>query len=272
MITALFALLLLYAALVVLLYLSQSHLLYFPSRKLVATPAATGLLYTPVSFHADDGTPLSGWFVPTEHSTGVVLFFHGNGGNISYLLDTIEQYHALGLDVFVFDYRGYGESGGRPTEQGTYRDAEAAWQYLTLEKQRTPSTIILIGRSLGGAVAARLAQTVKPRALVLESSFTSVPDIAARAYPLVPARLLSRFRYATKQYLQNVHCPVLVVHSPQDEIIPFDHGQDLYAAAHEPKKFLQIGGGHNEAYFLSHQKYSEGLQKFLANYPTRTNT
>ncbi len=269
MIAALVTLLSLYAALIVFLYFVQSRMLYFPSRKLVATPAAVGLSYTPVAFTADDGTPLSGWFIPADGATGAVLFCHGNGGNVSYLLDTIEQYHAIGLDVFAFDYRGYGESGGRTTEQGTYQDVQAAWTYLTVQQRRDPSTIVLIGRSLGGAVVAWLAQTVEPRALVLESSFTSVPDIAAHAYPLVPARLLSRFSYDTQRYLQKVRCPVLVVHSPDDEIIPFEHGRDLYAAAGEPKQFLQLSGRHNDAYFLSHQRYVDGLRAFLNTHPPR---
>jgi len=269
MLQAIVIVILVYAGVAAILYVFQSRLLYFPARKVIATPDEVGLSYTPVSFVAADDTPLTGWFVPAEHASGVVLFLHGNGGNISYLLDTIEQYHLLGLDTFVFDYRGYGESGGRPSEKGTYLDAEAAWQYLTREKGVDPSRIILIGRSLGGAVAAWLAQTVKPRALVIESSFTSVPDIAADAYRLFPARLLTRFKYRTREYLQKATCPVLIVHSPQDELIPFHHAQELFAEAPEPKEFLQIARSHNEAYFLSHQKYLDGLKKFLATYPPK---
>ena len=269
MIATLLVLLLIYVGFGTLLYVLQSRLLYFPARTLIATPTDLGLPYTPVSLAASDGTPLSGWFVPAEHSQGVVLFCHGNGGNISYLLDVLQQYNNLGLDTFVFDYRGYGQSAGTPSEQGTYLDVEAAWRYLTDERGFDPASIILIGRSLGGAIAAWLAQRVTPCALVIESAFTSVPDFAAHAYRLFPVRLLSRFRYSTREYLQTATCPVLVVHSPQDEIIPFYHGQDLFASAPEPKQFLQIAGSHNDAFLLSYQKYSDGLKKFLAKYPAQ---
>lgn len=258
--------LLVYLVFVLLLFIFQSHLLYFPGHTLVATPRDVGLPFTDVVFSAADGTKLAGWFVPAGNARGVIFFCHGNGGNMSYLLETILQYHRLGFDTFLFDYRGYGRSEGSPSEQGTYLDAEGAWTYLLKERGIPPSRIILVGRSLGGAVAAWLAQKVTPGALVIESAFTSVPDIAASAYRFFPARLLTRFRYCTREYFRHITCPILIVHSPDDEIIPFSHGRQLFEAAHEPKEFLQIRGGHNDAFALSEESYQRGLTAFLARH------
>jgi len=253
-----------YVAIAALMYIFQSRLLFFPRREIVWTPGTVGLRYEDVMFTAPDGPQLHGWFVPSEGSRGVILFCHGNGGNISYLVESLQLFHRLGFSTFAFDYRGYGRSEGSPSEDGTYSDAQGALQYLTEEKKIAPADITLVGRSLGGAVAAWLATTTTPRALILESSFTSLPDIAADAYPMFPARVLSRFRYATIDYLQDVHCPVLVVHSTDDEIIPFEHGQRLFASAKNPKRFLEISGGHNEGFFVSAPRYQKGIEDFLS--------
>lgn len=251
---------LLYAA---FLFFFQAKFVYYPQDKLWSTPASIGLPYEPVSLVTSDGITLSAWFVPAEDPRGTVLFCHGNAGNISHRLESIEIFYQLDLNVFIFDYRGYGQSAGRPSEQGTYGDAEAAWTYLVQERGIAPSDIVLFGRSLGGAVAAWLAQERAPGALILESTFTSVPDLAAKLYPIFPVRLLARFRYDARHYLANVDCPVLVVHSPDDELIPFEHGQALYEAAGTPKEFLQIGGTHNEGFIQSGRRYREGLDRFL---------
>ena len=148
-----------YIGLVSILATFQSHLLYFPYRTLSQTPAAVGLAYEDVSFQAADGVVLSGWFVPSQRARGVLLFCHGNAGNMSHRLDSLQIFHRLGLSTFIFDYRGYGRSEGQPTEQGTYLDAEAAWTYLVHTRQLAPTEIIVFGRSLGGAIAAWLAHT-----------------------------------------------------------------------------------------------------------------
>jgi fermentation-respiration switch protein FrsA (DUF1100 family) len=219
-----------------------------------------------VAFQTSDSLLLSGWLVGDDKSRDVVLHFHGNAGNMSHRLDSFIIFNRLGLNTFIFDYRGYGRSQGSPSEQGTYLDAEAAWQYLT-ETEHIPSErIILFGRSLGGAVAARLATQVKAKALILESTYTSVPDLGADLYPFLPVRLISRFHYNTRAILQKIDLPVLIVHSPQDEIIPFSHGKALYEAAKEPKHFLEISGSHNEGFFHSKEIYMEGLKEFLSKY------
>jgi uncharacterized protein len=259
------------AALVYLLilagaFLFQSRLIYFPERDLAATPRLKGLSYREVDFTAADGVKLHGWFIPAAPDRGVVLFCHGNAGNISHRLESIELFHQLGLSTFIFDYRGYGRSRGRPSEAGTYRDAEAAWMRLVNEDNIPPSRIIVFGRSLGGAVAAWLAQHQTPAALILESTFTSIPDIGAEAYPFLPVRLMSRFRYNTVDYVGRVSVPLLIVHSRDDEMIPVAHGRRLFDAAREPKEFLEIRGSHNDGFLASGALYRQGLEVFLGKY------
>ena len=252
-----------YLTFVGFLFIFQSQYIYFPERTLSADPSSIGLHFESISFETADGVKLSGWFIPGESAKGVILFCHGNAGNISHRLESIQIFHQLGLDVFIFDYRGYGQSQGKPTEQGTYQDAEAAWRYLTEERQVLPSQIIVFGRSLGAAVASWLAQSHTPGALILESTFTSLPDIAATLYPYLPAKLLLRFEYNTAEYLGRVDCPVLIVHSHDDEIMPFSHGRQLFETASEPKKFLEISGTHNEGFITSGKHYGEGLNAFI---------
>ena len=256
----------LYIGLVVFLFLMQDRMVYFPTRGIAATPADIGLTYEPVWLETTDGVKLSGWFVPVEEARGVVLFLHGNAGNISHRLDSIDTFHRLGLSVFIFDYRGYGQSEGKTSEQGTYLDGQAAWRYLVEQRQILPNEIILFGRSLGGAVAAWLAQKYSPGAIILESTFTSVPDVAAKHYPFLPVRLLARLKYNTLARLPEINCPVLIVHSPDDEIIPYSHGQQLFEAAQEPKEFLKLSGGHNEGVFISGKQYETGLDAFITRY------
>jgi len=253
-----------YLAFAGFLFIFQSHYIYYPERVLSVTPHSIGLQFESVSFETTDGVQLSGWFVPSESARGVILFCHGNAGNISHRLDSIQIFHQLGLDVFIFDYRGYGQSEGKPTEQGTYKDAEAAWRYLIEERQVKPNEVIIFGRSLGGAVASWLAQSHTPGGLILESTFTSLPDIAAGLYPYLPVRLLLRFEYNTAEYLGRVDCPVLIVHSRDDEIMPFNHGQQLFESAKEPKKFLEITGTHNNGFITSGKRYEDGLHTFIS--------
>jgi fermentation-respiration switch protein FrsA (DUF1100 family) len=254
---------LLFAALV---YVMQERMLFLPGvpgRALEVTPLELGLDYEDVNFDTDDGVALHGWYVSTPAPRGTVLFFHGNAGNVSHRLDSIAIFHALGLDVFIIDYRGYGRSQGRASESGTYRDAEAAWRYLTAERRIDPARIVIFGRSLGGAVAARLASTVEPAAVIIESSFTSAADVASRLYPFLPVRFLLRLEYPVADDLERSSSPVLVVHSRGDEIIPFGMGRALYEAAPQPKAFLELAGDHNTAFLIDRDRYLRGLRTFL---------
>jgi len=246
------------------LFVFQSSYIYYPERVLSVAPQSIGLQFESVSFETSDRIKLSGWFVPSESARGVILFCHGNAGNISHRLDSIQIFHQLGLDVFIFDYRGYGQSEGKPTEQGTYKDAEAAWRYLIEERQVKPNEVIIFGRSLGGAVASWLAQSHTPGGLILESTFTSLPDIAAGLYPYLPVRLLLRFEYNTAESLGSINCPVLIVHSRDDEIMPFSHGRQLFEIARAPKQFLEISGTHNEGFTTSGKRYKDGLHTFIS--------
>ncbi|UCH52416.1 MAG: alpha/beta hydrolase, partial [Pseudomonadota bacterium] len=247
-----------YVVLLLAVFFGQSHLLYLPtlpSRELSSTPAAIGLEYEDVQLVTDDGVQLHGWYVPAARSRGTLLFFHGNAGNISHRLDSLRIFHQLRLSVLIIDYRGYGRSEGSPSEDGTRRDAAAAWRYLTETRGVPARDVVLFGRSLGAAVAAQLATEQQPGALIVESAFTSVPDFAAEIYWWMPARWMSRFDYATRDYIAQVRCPVLVVHSPDDEIIPFRHGEAIFAAAHEPKELLRLRGSHNEGFIVSGELY-----------------
>lgn len=254
-----------YGLIVAIVYLMQGRMLYLPDvpgRPLTNTPIDIGLDYQEVSIETADGVTLHGWFIPGR-SSQVLLFFHGNAGNISHRLASIRQFRNLGLTVFIIDYRGYGQSGGRTTEKGIYRDADAAWLYLTETRGIAASHIVIFGRSLGASVAARLATLQQPLALIVESSFTSVPDIAQDLYPWLPARWLSRLRHATRDYVPDVRCPVLIIHSRDDEIIPFHHGEAIFAAANEPKTMLPLRGTHNDGFLYDEHTYIEGLRTFL---------
>jgi len=255
-----------YVILSVFLFVFQSSYVYYPVRALRADPGSIGLDFEKIDFETTDGVKLSGWFIPSDTATAVILFCHGNAGNISHRLDSIRIFNQLGLDIFIFDYRGYGESEGKPSEKGTYEDTEAAWQYLVETRKVNPRSIIVFGRSLGGAVASWLAQKHTPGMLVLESTFTSIKDVAAILYPYLPVRWLSRFEYNTAEYLSRVDCPVLVIHSRNDEIMPYSHGHRLFEIAREPKKFLEISGTHNEGFITSGKLYEEGLNAFIQKY------
>jgi len=256
-----------YLLLVVYVYLTQASMLYLPNipgRELLAAPDTVGLDYEDITLEASDGVSVHGWFVPGD-SPRVLLYFHGNAGNISHRLYSVKDFHDLGLSVFIIDYRGYGKSGGKPSEQGLYRDGQAAWRYLTEDRGIDAKDVILFGRSLGGSVASWLAAREKPGALIVESAFTSVADIGQDVYPWLPVRWLSRLKHSTRDEIAKSTCPVLVVHSRGDEIIPFHHGEAIYDAANEPKQFLEIRGGHNDGHAMSATVYNNGIQDFLAS-------
>lgn len=253
-----------YFALVVFVYVIQGRLIYFPDRNVYTTPQARGLAFESVRLHTDDGVELDAWFVPAERRRGVLLFCHGNAGNISHRLESLAVFHELGLSTLIFDYRGYGRSTGASSEEGTYRDAAAAWLYLVKDRGVPPDQIVLFGRSLGAAVATWLATQHKPAALIVESGFTSVPALAAEVYPWLPVHWLARFRYNNLDRIAQLDVPVLVVHSREDEIIPYLHGRRLFDAARGRKQLLEIRGGHNDGFLVSGTEYSNGLDRFLS--------
>ncbi len=260
-----------YTILSIYVYFMQPGMIYYPNipgRELVTTPKNIGLDYEDIELVTDDGIRIHGWFIPYETASDTqkqktLLFFHGNAGNISHRLDSIKLFNNLGLNILIIDYRGYGQSTGKPGEAGTYQDAEAAWHYLTETRGIRENRIIVFGRSLGGSVAAWLAGQHTPAALIIESSFSSVPSMGQRIYPFLPVRLLSRFQYNTKEYVKAIHCPVLVAHSRNDDIIPYEEGLDIFSATHEPKQFLEMRGSHNDGFIVSGSGYIDALESFI---------
>lgn len=256
-----------YAAVVLAYYVYQERLVYqpeSPGREITATPASINLDYEDVVLETRDGVRLHGWYVPAPRQRAMVLFFHGNGGNISQRLDSVSLFHRLGLSTLIIDYRGYGQSGGRTSEAGTYEDSQAAWRFATAVKGYGDNEIVIWGRSLGAAVATQLAVNHACAALIIESTFTSIPELAKAHYPLLPVRLIARLRYDNLSRVANISSPMLVVHSREDLVVPYDHGQSLYRSAGSAfKEFLEIGGAHGDGYATSGALYENGVAAFL---------
>ena len=260
-----------YGAVLVLVFVFQSHLVFFPGtgREAVLTPQSYGMRFESVEIRTADGETLAAWWVPAEGARGMVLFFHGNAGNISHRLDYLQMFHRLRYSTLIVDYRGYGMSTGSPSEKGTYLDAEAAWDYARHARLAQPQDIVIAGESLGGAVATWLAAKVNPRAVVLLSTFTSVPDLGAQVYWFLPVRLLSRIRYDNLENLQRISAPVFIAHSRDDEIVPYAHGRKLFEAARQPKTFLEMSGGHNDGFIFTRPEWVAALAAFLNELPEK---
>ena len=239
--------------------------IFHPTRKLAATPTAVGLDFEDVFFVADDAVRLHGWWIPHEKAKGTVIYFHGNAGNIGDRVDICRDLKNLGVNVFVFDYRGYGQSRGIPSERGTYRDGRAAYEYVRAryEDMEDPP-VILYGASLGGAVAIDVARDKKIKGLIVENTFTSVPDIGKRIYPWLPVRLCGRVRYDSLDKIKHISAPKLFSHARQDEIIPYEFGQQLFREAGEPKSFVVLNCGHGEGSWSTNSVYWSEINAFVS--------
>jgi len=222
---------------------------YHPSRSRDANGSELNRPFEDVFFDTTDGVKLNGWFFPADtnatHRALAVLVCHGNAGNITHRLGLCRALLATGVNVFLLDYRGYGRSAGRPSEEGTYRDAQAAYRWLRA-KGFAATNIVAYGESLGGAVAAELAMREPLGGLVLQSTFTSIPDIGAELFPWLPARWITTIRYDTHSKLPLIRIPVLVMHSRTDDLIGFRHSERNFAAANQPKWFYELAGRHND--------------------------
>jgi uncharacterized protein len=260
-----------YGAVLVLVFVFQSHLVFYPGmgREVMLSPQSYGLRYETVELRTADGETLQAWWVPADNAKGVVLFFHGNAGNISHRLDYLLMFNRLRYTTFILDYRGYGKSTGSPSEEGTYRDAEAAWEYLRYARLAQAQDVVIAGESLGGAVATWLAAKVHPRSVLLFSTFTSVNDLGAQVYWFLPVRLLSRIGYDNLENLKRIQAPVFIAHSRDDDVVPYSHGRKLFEAAGEPKAFLEMRGGHNDGFIFVRQEWVAQLGAFLDRHPGR---
>ncbi|MFT5173742.1 MAG: fermentation-respiration switch protein FrsA (DUF1100 family) [Gammaproteobacteria bacterium] len=258
-----------YCAVLVAMFLWQGKLVFVPSTAHVADPSQLGFSFDDVWLTAADGVRTHAWYVPAASTTArTVLFFHGNAGNISHRSETLQLYHRLGLNVLMSDYRGYGRSEGNPSERGTELDALAAWQYLRQQRGTAASAILIHGRSLGGAIALALVEQIAESdnpigAVIVESSFTSLPDVGALAYPWLPVRWLARIYYPNQARIARVRAPLLIAHATADEVIPFHHGQLLHAAAPTGAQFLSMRGGHNDGFLATGTEYVEALNAFI---------
>lgn len=236
--------------------------IYFPMKDVISNPASVGLPYEEVYFDTPDNKRLNGWYIANSKAKSTLLFCHGNAGNISHRLEKISIFYNLGLNIFIFDYRGYGKSFGVPSESGLYLDADAAYNYLTRKIGISKPGLIIYGESIGGAVAIDLARKRSVSALITEETFTSIKDMSGMAYPFLPYFIFSS-RFDAISKIRNVSCPKLMIHSIDDEIVPFHLGEKLYDAARPPKKFLKLRGGHNTAFLESEEQFREGIKSFL---------
>lgn len=215
-------------------------------------------------FHASDGVRLHAWFYRSPGATGTVLYLHGNAGNLTYFTPVMEALADVPLDVCAVDYRGYGRSEGTPDETGVYQDADAAWRWLTTEKKIPPDRIFIHGFSLGGAVAAELASRVPCGALILESTFTSIPDVAGRKFPWLPMRWLMRTRMDTLSRIPGIRAPKLFLHSRDDEVFPFSMSERLHALAPDPKRLIPFEkSGHNDLVADQRDRYIDAIRGFV---------
>jgi len=240
----------------------ERHSIFFPMKTVEVTPRAGGMDFREVFFEASDGVVLCGWFIPAGGSSATLLLCHGNAGNIGHRLEKIALFHKMGLNVFIFDYRGYGKSKGTPNEKGLYRDGEAAYRYLIETEGISPQDVILYGASLGAAVAIDIASRSEFRVLITEEAFTSMKDMVRIIYPFLPHFILeSRLDSISK--IRDIDRPKLIIHSVNDEIVPFSLGEKLFDAAAPPKEFLKVRGGHNTAFMDSQELFQSRIKLFI---------
>ncbi len=256
-----------FVALTAYLYFYQRSFVFIPAKEFAVTPDQVGLTHEEVSIKVADDEQIHCWFFPASaeqpQERRVVLFCHGNAGNISHRLPTAQMFADLNISLLMVDYRGYGKSDGRPGEQELYADARSAFDWLAAEKGFAPEEIVIFGRSLGGAVGVELATQVKCAGLIVESSFTSAVDLGRKAYPIFPISMLLRHRFESLDRISTIDCRLLVTHSPADDIIPFEMGRTMFEKAGQPKRFFEIFGLHNERDYLNDAAYRQMVREFI---------
>jgi alpha-beta hydrolase superfamily lysophospholipase len=264
--------LLLVGGLYLLLRSYEQSCVFHPSTTLTKTPQDIDLPFDSVILIAADDVNIHGWFIP-EHSgeeedtvadiSPSLLFFHGGDGNISDRLQKIRLFHDMGFDVFIFDYRGYGKSGGTPSERGLAQDALAAYSYLVEKHGVRPQRLYLYGEDLGAAVAIDLATKARAAGLITEAASASVLGETQQTWPLIPWQFLLRNKFDSVSKIRDVHIPVLLIHSSEDEVVSFNDARRLFALAHEPRQLLEIHGAHNDAFINSFDTYYDAISHFV---------
>jgi len=242
--------------------------IYYPERDWWATPELYGLAYESVTFTAGDGTSLHGWFFPHPQPIASMLFCHGNAGNISHRLPNLKLLHELGLSVFIFDYRGYGLSSGRISEQGFFRDAAAAYQAAAAHARQQKARLVVFGRSLGGVAAVRVAARRAVTGVILESTFTNLADMARHHFPLLSRLGPLAGRLDALAWVDHIRVPILFLHGDRDQVVPLELGRRLYQAATAPRQWVTItGAGHNDTIEVGGELYLSHLRRFIASLP-----
>ena len=261
---------LLYLIILLVLWLAQSRLVFFPGneRTLTPAPAALGLRTERIEFAAEDSVPLVGWIMPSASTPSGfwLLICHGNAGNLSQF-DRPVHYAGLtrlGLNLLAFDYRGYGESGGAVSEQGLYRDADASYRYLRDQRGVPADRIIIFGHSLGSAVAVDLASRMPAAGLIVEGALISAVHRGQELYPYIPVRWLARSRFSSIDKVSHITVPKLFLHAVRDEVIPLAHGRRLFEAAPEPKRFVELEGAHGDVFDVDSARYFGSIAEFIA--------
>ena len=242
----------------------ENFLVFHPQTDFDMAPDQMGLQYESINFKAGDGTKLHGWFFPLPGKSPVILFCHGNAGNISHRLGNIRKFLSYGFPVFIYDYRGYGKSNGRPSRKGLYLDGLAAYDFLVKKRGISPDRIILFGRSLGAAIATEIAVQRQANRLILESAFTSTKAVAQTMPLFAPLSPFLPTHYNNLQKINHIAIPKLIIHGNRDEIIPFSMGERLFEAGADPKAFYAIeGAGHNDTWVIGGKEYFERIAAFL---------
>ncbi|MFA5156015.1 MAG: alpha/beta hydrolase [Candidatus Omnitrophota bacterium] len=260
--------LLIYAVIIVVFFIAYTRFLertmiFYPSKEMNFKPSDMGLEYEDVFFVSADGQKINGWFIPAKQAYATVLYFHGNAGNISHRVEIGRMFHDKNMDIFMIDYRGFGKSSGRPQEKGVYLDGLAAYEYLVKTRKITPGKIVIFGKSLGVAIAVEVASKVPAGALICESGFTSTRDFARQAYSFLPFWLCVSQRFDSLEKINRVKMPKLIIHSLDDEIVPFSHGKKLFERATEPKEFYEMHGGHNDAFYVYGGECMQRIEEFI---------
>lgn len=252
-----------YLLLLGLMFIFQNKLIFLPSPDLLITPERAGLQAEDIWVKTRDGVQLHGWFFPNEESEYVIVMSHGNAGNIGNRIDIAKLLNGIGLSVVLYDYRGYGQSNGTPSEEGIYVDIESVVNYLKTEKGFTENQMVMYGRSLGGAVASYAATKFSVSGLVLDSAFKNLKAMVGDLYPFVPAAL-ARYEFSTEKYLEKIPgIPVMIMHSQNDDIVSISHARHLFKLAKEPKRFVELRGGHNNNFYASTDIYSRNWREFI---------